>query len=108
MNKDQSNDTRVNKSTEGISPSEVGDCSWQQETHDEDQREVVLVLPLYDRVVSQITNIGNTRLATGLDEHPTEVSVPETFVSIVRIKVGVGVTMVSTVTSGPPLDRTLK
>ena len=68
----------------------------------------MLVLPSHDRVVSQVTNISNTGLATRLDKHPAKVRIPETFVSVIRVKFGVGVPMVSPVTPRPPFDGALE
>ena len=64
-----------------------------------------MVLPPYNLVLAQITNVGNAGFTTGLENHPTEMGEPEALVGVVRVQVGVGVTVVGTVTPGPPLDR---
>lgn len=108
MHKNQSNDSRVNESTFGISPSDVSDYRRQYEAHEQDQRKVMLVLPFDDGIMSQVADIGNTRLATRLYQHPANVGEPKAFVCIVRVEFSVGVSMVSTVTSRPPFDRALE
>lgn len=65
------------------------------------------MLPPDDLGSSQVRDVGNTDLGSRLEDHPTDVSPPEPFVSRVRVEVGVGVTVVSSVSSGPPLDGSL-
>lgn len=65
------------------------------------------MLPLDDLVSRQVGNIGNADLSSGLDNHPSNVSPPEALVSRVWVKLGVGVSVVCSVSSGPPFDRSL-
>jgi len=65
------------------------------------------VLPPHDLVLAQITDVGNAGLAAGLEKHPADVGEPEAPVSVVWVQVSVSVTVVGTVTPGPPLDRAL-
>ena len=65
------------------------------------------MLPPHNLVLAQITDVGYAWLAAGFEKHPADVGVPEALVSVVWIQISVGVTVVSTVASGPPLDRTL-
>lgn len=66
----------------------------------------MLVLPPHDLVLCQVGHISDPRLTTGLDHHPADVRPQEAFVGIVWVEVGVGVAVVSTVTSCPPFDGT--
>lgn len=60
-----------------------------------------------DRVVRQVANVGNTGFPPGLHDHPANVGPNKTVVSSVRVEVGIGVPVVGTVASGPPLDGPL-
>jgi len=94
----QPSGTGKEESTSPVSPSKSGNNSGQDETHGKEQGEVVLVLPFDDLVSAQVRNVGNANLASGLDDHPSDVRPPESLVSGVRVKLGVGVSVVSAVT----------
>ena len=70
MYKDQSYDTSVDISALPVTPTKPTNDSGDSECHDEHEQNVVLVLPLDHRVPRQVTDVGNARLATGLDDHP--------------------------------------
>jgi hypothetical protein len=106
MDKDQSSSTGKEESTSVITPSKPSNQSWYNEAHDE-QREVVLVLPSNDLVSSQVRNICNSDLSSWLDDHPPNVCPPETFVGGVWVQLGVGISVVRSVSSRPPLNRPL-
>ena len=103
----QTGSASVEESTLPVTPAESGDRSGEQEAHDEDELDIPPVLPADDRVLAQVADIGHTRLVTGLQDHPANVGEPETLVRVVRVKVGVGVTMVRAVAAAPPFDRAL-
>lgn len=62
------------------------------------------MLPSNNLVLAQVADISNTGSTSRLEDHPTDMSPPETVMSIIRIKVGIGVTMVSAMATGPPFD----
>ena len=64
-----------------------------------------MVLPPHNGFPAQVTNVGDTGLAAGLDEHPADMRPPETEVRIVRVESGVGVAVMCAVATSPPLDR---
>jgi hypothetical protein len=97
----------VEVTTLPVAPAEAGDGRWENEAHEGDQVEVVLVLPPDDLVLAEVADVRDPRLAARLEDHPTNVGVPEAFVGVVRVKVGVGVAMVGAMTARPPLDRAL-
>jgi len=107
VNKDEPGSTGKEESTSPISPSESSDGSRNEESHGQKEREVVLVLPPNDPVLRQVRDIGNSNLSSWLDNHPANVSPPETFVGRVWVELGVGVSVVCPVTSGPPFDGPL-
>ena len=65
------------------------------------------MLPTDDRVAGEIRDIHDTGLATGLEDHPTDVRPEEPVMGAIGVEVSVSVTMMSAVTTRPPLDRTL-
>jgi len=107
VNESQPGGSGKEESAPPVSPTETGDEGRDEPTHGQHQREVVDVLPPNDLVASQVGDIGGSDLGSWLEDHPSDMSPPETFVSRVRIKLGVGVPMMSTVTSRPPLDGPL-
>jgi hypothetical protein len=107
MDESRAHSTSVEETTLEVSPKEAGNEGRDDVAHEDQEPDVVVVLPADDPVLAEVADVGDTRLATGLDEHPTHVRPPETLVSRVRVKVGVGVAVVGTVTTRPPLDGTL-
>lgn len=90
-----------------VTPSETSDDGREDETHADDKGEIPAVLPLDDLVVGQVRDVGDSRLATGLEDHPSDVSPKETALSRVGVEIGVGVAVVSAVAARPPLDGSL-
>mgnify|MGYP001560695396 FL=1 len=87
-----------------VSPTESSDGHGEEESHRDDQREVPAVLPLDDLVLTEIADISDSRLATGLEDHPADVRPEKPLVRRVGVEVGVGVAVVSAVAARPPLD----
>ena len=106
VDKTQAEDASINISASGIVPEKPGNNGRNSESHEEEEREVVSMLPSYNGVFCKVTYIGNTRLATGFEHHPADVGVEETLVGIVRIQFGIGIPVVSTMATRPPLDGT--
>ena len=73
MDEAKTSGTRVHEATRKITPAEPADSGGQDEAHAEDEGAVPAVLPPDDLVLVQVTDIGDTRLATRLDEHPSHV-----------------------------------
>lgn len=90
-----------------VAPEEASDEGGEEEAEEDDEVDIPAVLPLDNLALAQVADIGDTRLVAGLDEHPADVGEEEALVSVVRVEVGVGVAVVSTVATGPPLDGTL-
>ena len=57
------------------------------------------MLPFDNRVLAQITDICNAWFTTRFEQHPANVRVEKAFVGVIRIEVGVGVSMVCSVAS---------
>ena len=98
-------DTTVNEAAEEVTPEETTEQSREDESHEDDRLDVVAVLPDDDRVFVQVSDVG-TALVLGvlLENHPSHVRVEKTLADRVRILFGIGVTVVSAVTSRPPSD----
>lgn len=106
VNKRQSCSSSKDETTKPITPTKTGDGHWEDETHGYDEVDIPPMLPPDDFALAQIGNISNTRLSSGLQNHPTNVRPPEALVGIVGIKFSVGVAMVSTMSSRPPSNGT--
>lgn len=107
VDKDETSDGSVEETTSPVVPSESSDDRWEHETHDGNQRQVELVLELDHWVTAQVGDVGDTWLASWLDNHPAQVRPDQTVVSTVWVEIGVSVPVVSTVTSSPPVDGSL-
>jgi len=101
-NKDSEN-SGVDESSPPISPSESGNQHGENHTHEDNALDVVSVLPDNDGVVVEIRDIGTAdSLWVLLQKHPSEVRVNEPLANRVWVLVGIGVTVVCSVVSGPP------
>jgi hypothetical protein len=107
VNKDQTCGSSVKVSSTPITPKYTRDSGRDDDRHGEQEPKVVLVLPTYERVVGEVRAIRDTWFTTRVDDHPADMRPQETMMGAVGIQVGVGVTMVGAMTSGPPLDGTL-
>lgn len=105
MYKNKTKNTRIYISSTSIVPAEPGNNCRYDETHEENQLDVMLVLPPHDGALAQIADVRHTGPTARLQKHPTYMRVPETLMGIVRVEVGVGIAMVRPVTSGPPFNR---
>ena len=96
--------TRIHIAAPEVAPAKPANHGGQDEAHADDEGAVPAVLPPDDLVLVQVTDIGDTRLATRLDEHPANVGPPEAVVGVVWIEGRVGVAVVRAVAARPPLD----
>jgi hypothetical protein len=67
----------------------------------------MFMLPPDDIALGQVTYVGNAWLAAGFYHHPAHVGPAETAVCVIRIEVGICISVMCTVATGPPLDGTL-
>ena len=104
MNDAKTSGTSIHITAPKVTPAKPADNGGQDEAHADDKGAVPAVLPPDDLVLVQVTDIGDTRLAAGLDEHPADVGPPEAIVGIVWIEGRVGVAVVRAVAARPPLD----
>lgn len=95
----------VDETASPVTPTETRDGHRKEESHADNELQVPAVLPPDNLVLAQVTDVSDTRLATRLNDHPANVRPPETQMRVVRVELGVGVSVVRTVTTGPPLDR---
>jgi hypothetical protein len=107
VNKQQPSGTGKEETSLPITPTETGNTHGEEQSHDQQKRQVVVVLPPDDLASGQVGNVGDTDLGPRLEDHPTDMCPPEPFVGRVRVEAGVGVTVVCSVTSGPPFDGSL-
>lgn len=107
MHKHQPQHTGIDISAPRVSPEQPRNDGRQHEAHQDDHGQIVLVLEPDDGVLAQIADVRNTRLPPGLDEHPTDVTPEEALVGVVGVEVGVGVAVMGTVATAPPLNGAL-
>jgi len=107
VDKQEPSGTGKEESALPVSPSEPSYKRGEDDTHEQKHRNVVLVLPPDDLVSGQVRDVGNSDLASRLDEHPSYMRPPETLVGRVRVELGVGVSVVCSMASRPPFDRAL-
>lgn len=105
LHEEDTQNTGVHEATVPVTPAESGNQHGHDETHEEDDLEVVAVLPDNNRVFVEITDVGaaNT-LGVLLHDHPSQVGVQKTLTDGVGVLFGVGVTVVSTVVPSPPAN----
>jgi hypothetical protein len=107
VDKEQTSERRIEITATPIAPEVTGNGGRNDDARQEDERDEPLVLPTDDGVAGEIGDISDTRLATGLEDHPADMGPDEPVMGTIGVEVGVSVTMMSTVTARPPLDRTL-
>ncbi len=108
LDEEDSENASVDETTHPVSPSKTSDEAREDHSHKDNGLDVVAMLPNNDRVIVQVRDIGTTNaLWVLLHDHPSDVGVEKTFSNGVWILVGVGVSVVCSVISRPPSDRTL-
>jgi len=105
LDEEDTENTSVDKSTLPVTPAETSYDTREDQTHNSDNEEVVLVLPSDNRIFVEVGDVGaaNT-LGVLLHDHPAEVRVEETLANGVGILVSVSVAVVGTVIARPPSD----
>lgn len=104
VDKAKTSSSGVEETTLPVTPAKSSNKHGEQQAAPNDEVNVPPVLPPDDRVLAQVTDIGNAHLDTWLEDHPADVRPPEALMRVVGVEVGVGVTVVSTVPTRPPLD----
>jgi hypothetical protein len=108
LDEEDAEDTGVDEPALPVVPEKTGDGRGEDQTHEDDDLDVVLVLPNDDRVLVQVGDISAAdTLGVLLHDHPAKVRVQETLADGVGVLVGVGVAVVSTVVTAPPADGAL-
>jgi hypothetical protein len=92
--------TGIDEAAEPIAPAETSDKGREGKTCDEDDLEIVAMLPNDNRVLVQIRDVGAAdSLWVLLHQHPAEVRIDKTLADGVGILLGVGVSVVCSVVS---------
>lgn len=63
------------------------------------------MLPPDDGVLVEVRHVCDAGFATGFEDHPADVGPEKTVVCAVGVKIGVGIAVVSAMTTTPPFDR---
>lgn len=99
LNHKDTEDSSVDESTNPVAPAEASNKRGEDESHEDNTLHKVPVLPNDDGVLVQIGDVGTTNsLRILLHDHPADVAVQKTFPNGIGIFLGVGVSMVSSVT----------
>lgn len=106
VHKDEPQSASVEIATAVITPAQTSDDRRNNEPDGDDEGDVPAVLPANDGIPAEVAHIGNTGLATGLEDHPASVRPEQTLVGAIWVEVGIGVAVVCAMTTGPPLDGT--
>ena len=108
LHEEDTEDATVHKATAEIVPDETAEDGGEDETGEDDEGKVVLVLPDDHWILVEIGDVCTTNpLGVLLHDHPAEVRVEETFTDRVGVLVGVGVAMMGAVITSPPADTAL-
>jgi hypothetical protein len=108
LDEEDAQDTSVDETTLPVVPEKTSDSRREDETHEEDNLDVVLVLPDDDGVLVQVGDVSAANaLGVLLHDHPAEMAVEKSLANAVGVLVGVGVAVVGTVVTAPPADGTL-
>ena len=103
LNEEDAEDASIYVSAHPVTPTNAGNERGENKAHEEDDLEIVLVLPNNDWILVQITDIGTANtLGVLLHDHPSKVRIEKTLANGVGIFVGIGVSVVSPVVSCPP------
>ena len=105
MDEHQSSSSGEEESSSPVSPSESSDGHREEESHGDDEREIPLVLPDDDGILGKIGDVGDSRLSSRLEDHPSNVRPEQTLVRGVGIEFGVGVSVMRSMSSRPPFNR---
>lgn len=105
VNEHQSSGTGKKESSSPVSPSESSDGHREEESHGDDEREIPLVLPDDDLVLGQIGDVGDSRLSSRLEDHPSNVRPEQSLVRGVGVEIGIGVSVMRSMSSRPPFNR---
>lgn len=107
MDKDQTKGSSEEITASPVTPEQAGNDSGNNEAEGQKESGVPAVLPLDDIVLAEITDIGDSGLSARLEQHPADMREPETVVGIVRVQLGVGVSVMGAVATRPPFNGTL-
>ena len=108
LDEEDTEDTSVDKAALPVIPQKSRDSRGEDETHEDDDLDVVLVLPNDDGVLVQVGDVGTAdALGVLLHNHPPKMAVEKTLANAVGVLVGVGVAVVGTVVAAPPADGAL-
>lgn len=99
MDEDEPGSGSIKVSTFPVTPADTRDDGWDNDGHEDEEPDVVLVLPADEGVVVEIRAIGDTGFTARLDDHPADVRPQKTVVSTIGVQVGIGITMMGAMAS---------
>jgi len=76
LNEEDSKNASIDEATHPVTPSETSHESWHDQSHEQNNLDVVLVLPDHDWIFVQVRNVGSTdSLWVLLHDHPADMRV---------------------------------
>lgn len=108
LDEEDAEDTSVDEATHPVAPAEASDDGGENQAHEENDLEVVLVLPDNDGVLVEIRDVGAAdTLGVLLHDHPADVAVQQSLADAVGVLGGIGIAVVGAVVTAPPADGAL-
>jgi hypothetical protein len=88
--------------TKPVVPKVPRNCCREHESQQHAHREVILMLPLYERVAAKIRVVNATSPELGLEDHPSNVAPEQPALGIVGVLIRVRVPVVRAMAASPP------
>ena len=105
LNEEDAKNTSIDETAHPVTPAITSDKHWEDQAHECNSLEIISVLPDDNRIIVEIRNIRPTdTLWVLLHDHPAEVGVEKTLANRVWVFVGICVSVMGTMISGPPSD----
>ena len=105
LNEEDSENASVDESSHPVAPTKTSNKAREDHAHEDNDLDIVAMLPDDDGVIVQVGNVSTANtLWVLLHDHPANVRVEETLSNGVWILVGIGISVMSAVISGPPSD----
>mmetsp|Transcript_19715 Transcript_19715/g.28695 ORF Transcript_19715/g.28695 Transcript_19715/m.28695 type:complete len:337 (-) Transcript_19715:31-1041(-) len=109
VNDERSTHASIHHSSPEVIPAERGHHNRENKGKADRDWEVVLVLPHYEFVLVQISDIDSARAPLFLlEHHPANMSVPEPLMNCIRVLLGIHISVMGSVVSTPPPDGAFK
>ena len=108
LDEEDAEDATIDETTEPVTPSKTTDQCGKDESHEEDNLEIMAMLPNNDWIFVEIRDVcPPNSLWVLLHQHPAEMRVEKTLADGIGVLFSVGISVVSTMVTSPPSHRAL-